>query len=61
MTYIIFALIVLGLLYLFIKARRELSIYQEKVEGFVNQIFSSQTYRPEVKAQWSYGIPAFIV
>ena len=59
MFLVIVALLIIGFLVLFVRANRERQKNQDAVESYVTEIFSKQSYRPEVTARTIYGIPAF--
>ena len=56
---VLLAGIVITGLILMMRSKREDQSGQEIVEHYVNTIFLGQTYRPEVKAEFVYGIPSF--
>lgn len=56
---IVIALIVGGLAILLIRSKQEQRKQQSIVESYVTDIFSTETYRPEVSAGYTYGIPSF--
>ena len=58
-TAIVIALIVGGLAILLIRSKNEQQKQQNIVENYVTDIFSTETYRPEVSAGYTYGIPSF--
>lgn len=58
-TAIVIALIVGGLAILLIRSKKEQQKQQNIVENYVTDIFSTETYRPEVSAGYTYGIPSF--
>ena len=53
------AAVVLGLTILIVRSKHERQKQQDTVESFVANIFSEQTYRPEVSAGFTYGTPSF--
>lgn len=58
-TAIVISLIVGGLAILLIRSKKEQQKQQNIVENYVTDIFSTETYRPEVSAGYTYGIPSF--
>ncbi|MFV7769384.1 hypothetical protein [Shewanella marisflavi] len=52
-------LIVLAFVILSIRSNRAKLKNQQSAERFVGIIFAEQSYRPAVKASWSYGLPSF--
>ena len=44
---------------IFARSKHERRKQQEIVESYVIDIFSTQSYRPEVRARYIYGIPSF--
>ena len=56
---VIAALLIIGFSALVIRANRERQKNQDTVENYVTEIFSKQSYRPEVIASTTYGIPSF--
>jgi hypothetical protein len=56
---VIAALLIIGFSVLVIRANRERQKNQDTVENYVTEIFSKQSYRPEVIASTTYGIPSF--
>ena len=58
-TLLIAAIIIIWFIVLFARAKIRRQRYQDAVEGYVNEIFAIQGYRPEVIAGFTYGIPSF--
>lgn len=58
-TLLITAIIIICFIALFAHAKIRRQRYQDVVESYVNEIFSTQDYRPEVIAGFTYGIPSF--
>src|SRR5690606_38805986 len=56
---IFIAIVLFGLTILVVRARRERRRLQETIESYVASIFSAQSYRPDVSAGFTYGIPSF--
>lgn len=59
MTLFIVAILVVGLTTLVARSKYERRKAQAIVESYVADIFSSQTYLPEVRAGYTYGIPSY--
>jgi hypothetical protein len=57
--FIIATIITIWLIIRFVRSKRKRQRYQNAAERYVNTIFSSQTYRPDVAAGFTYGIPSF--
>ena len=41
------------------RARRRLKSYQAAADGYIQTIFADQSFLPEAKVEFVYGIPAF--
>lgn len=57
----VLVLVVIVFKYLAMKSSQELADYQSEVEGNVDSIFTSEDYKPEIKAERVYGIPSFVL
>ena len=58
-TVLFIAAVLVGLTILFVRSKHERRKQQDVVESYVADIFASQTYRPEVSAGFTYGIPSY--
>ena len=56
---LIAAIIIVWFIVCFARTKNRRQEYQDAVESYVDEIFSSQSYRPEVNAGFAYGIPYF--
>ena len=60
-TALFIAVVVVSLAILIVRSKLQRRKQQVTVESYVTNIFSSQTYRPEVSSGFTYGIPSFIL
>jgi hypothetical protein len=56
---LIAAIILVCLIILFARAKSQRKNYLDSAERYINEIFSTQGYRPEVITGFTYGIPTF--
>ena len=56
---IIAAILIIGFVVCFARSKRQRQRYQDAVERRVNEIFSAQDSRPDIIAEFTYGIPSF--
>jgi len=58
-TAFVIGLVVGCIAVIFARSKHKRKTQQKVVEGYVTDIFSRQSYRPEVRAGYTYGIPSF--